>query len=477
MTSNAQDTLDELTAARMGWMTGQPSDTELPELAELPPKEAQMRLLAMDAQLRAIATVPNNIPTLTFAQPMPKTDRAFPQEAARPLFRRLWESKQQETRIDILDLLDRRGYIAHPFDFAPETAWDQLPEIYGDVLAWSRHTLNAAQNTTPAPCASYSRQRTQLHYADLRRQNHTEATEWLQSELAQNNAQNRLRLLRDIANQMTLADEPLLNTLVRHDRSGKVMAFAIQILRRLGARTPPPDDLSALEYLERFDPKAPNDTARIGTPKKMNQTRASLLATTLGEIGFQDLAKELGLPPAELIKTWDWDHAHHMVSDALQRCIFSTGQEEDCLALIAQFANAPTALDILIQDDMARLSKPARQQAISMLIENTDGSLHEFWFLLEYLNNWRLNNLSEAQSAALWDCAKQHSDLDPSNAAQQQRRDYHEALVFRLSMCLHPAHAQLALDFFASQGLHSADPVLAPLHLNVALPFMVQEGY
>ncbi|MCI4663367.1 MAG: DUF5691 domain-containing protein [Neomegalonema sp.] len=465
-----------LAAARMGWMTGQPSKVDLPGVSDLDEKEAQLRLLALDAQFRALTGAPVSPSAPFIASSLPEPSRPLPPEAARTWFQRAWRDAQQNEKGKLLRLLDRRGYMAHPLDFMPQTYWDGLPDAYAPWLEWARGARRRTDPTVAPGSGASSGAETRQRVSELLAQDRASAIAWLEAEMAPAAAQQRLRMLTDVASLLTRDDEAFLRRLQEKDRSTKVVALALQLLRRHGCAPQPPDDLGALDYIERRKRAASPGAGAIGTPAKINSTRATLLAKLLEQLSFAELADHLGMTAPDLIKAWDWENAHPGVTYALQRCVFETGGDAERLALFQLYASR---LDQLAQFDAAHIEHlgPAlKSAAVSALIDGLGAAQHACREVLDVLARWRLETLSRAQSAELWERARTHPDLDPALLDKDVRFEDLASPLFELAMRLQPAEAQAALDLFTEKGLHSADPLLTPLHLNVSLPDISQEG-
>lgn len=471
MTSNATDTLVAISAARMGWMTGQIGPVDLPELAQLDTNEAHLRLLALDAQLRGAAGAAQTGVELTHAAKFNAPQQAYPSATARDRFRRLWSDLQQADKVLLLRLMDRRGYIAHPLDFMPTSNWDGLPDAYAPLLDWHR-TFHAGDEPAEAdPYTAYSRVNAQRTYADLRAHDPAKAQAWLAGELAAGNAQNRLRLLRDLSNQLDQTDVDFLLELQANDRSGKVTSFVLSVLRRLGAKTDLPDDLGALDYIEQSTKGLLRRKQTFSVPAKMNATRVNLLSTLIAQMGFPAVADHLSVSETALIDAWDWDGSHVAISDALRQSILETGSDTACQHLIHNFPDALLQLSHLGPDLMQRLSPPLRDKAIEATMTLRTGTANMFWQIPATLCTWQIEDLSPTQSAALMDKAARQSNLALSEHDDAPDLGKFSTQIFRFAMCLHPKDAQLALDHFASKyQLHSADPILAPFYFNMALP-------
>ncbi len=482
MRNDAEAFAAALATARMGWMTGQLAKVDLPDLSELSDlsdlgeKDAHLRLLALDAQFRALVGAPVLSPDPVIAPHMPEAAKPVIPDAARDWFERSWRGVQQTDKVKLLRLLDRRGYVAHPFDFVPQSDWDGLPDAYAPWLEWSRTSVGGPSSAANADgYGTYSGAATRRHFVELCSTDRVGAMSWLETELAGGNAAQRLRLLSDVAPYLTHEDEPFLARLQDTDRSGKVTALAVQILRRNGCATPKPEDLSALDYLERSKSGLLRRKVRIGTPAKINQTRVNLLRTLLGQIGLADLADFFGLTPGEFVAAWDWDNAHADVSNGLQQCIFETAGDAECRAVVRLRADNPRELGQLDAAHMDRLGPDARSEVIAMLIEGLPTRDQALWQLTDTLTKLRLDGLDEAQGAALWDKARGHPDLNPASGPDKSGFEPWGGEIRTLAMCLNAPQARAALELFAQRGVHGAEPMLAPLQLNIALTDISQE--
>lgn len=476
MTNSASETLAAISAARLGWMTGQPGNVNTAEMNQLESTEAHLRLLAMDAQFRCLTAAPPAGLDLTHVADFIVPEQIYPEDAARERFRRTWSDIQQVGKVLLLRLMDRRGYIAHPFDFMPESNWDGLPDAYAPLLAWQR-TIRAGPDVTESdPYAGYSRKEARNSYGALRADDPAKAQEWLETELKKGNAQNRLRLLQDLSDRFDRSDVDFLAELHASDRSSRVRGLVMRVLRRLGVKCELPTDLSALDYIERATKGLLKRRASFSAPAKMNTTRVNLLSGLISQLGFADLATELSVSETALIDGWDWDGSHATISSSLQRLILETGSDAACVHLFDRFPGTLLRLMHPSADEMQRLSSTLRDKAVEATIEAGCKSSYVFWNVPEAFCNWRIEGLSEAQSKTLWARAARHPSLAPPKDEKAPGLDAFAAEIFCLAMCLQPREAQSALDHFITRcALHGADPILAPFHFNVALP-PVQTG-
>lgn len=477
MTNNASQMLAALNTARIGWMTCQLQPVEPPEFAQMDLSEVHLRLLAMDAQLRCLTAASPPPEALPRPLDCPPFQQEFPPQAARNLFARLWNDALTSDKVLLLRLMDRRGYIAHPFDFFPEVHWDGLPEAYLPLLEWQRNiATHAAPSRSPTPDNTYSRESAEHTYRRLRAENPDDAQLWLETELNQASAQHRLRLLRDLSSQFAQRDVEILRKLHESDRSGKVKTLALQILRRLGATTELPADLSAFDYIERGTKGLLRRKTKVSAPEKMNSARINLLEQLIAHVGFSDIAAHFSLSERELIDAWDWDASHGVISNALRKSILETGSDDSCHHLMEQFPDALLTLRSLSADEMQRLSGPLCSKAVEVTIAAGSKAGQTFWHIPESFCSWRIENLSEAHSKTLWAKAARHPALAPPKDDKAPELSVFTSQVFKLAMCLQPQDAQLALDYLIERhALHRADPLLAPLHFNIALPYIARD--
>ena len=470
MTNNASETLAALNAARMGWMTGQLTQVELPGFEQIEPPEAHLRLLAMDSQLRSLTAASQAAENLTIVSEFSIAERVLPPAPARDRFKRLWADAQVTDKVLLLRLLDRRGYISHPFDFLPEAHWDGLPDAYLPLLEWQHSIAGDAAPSAPAPYAAYSREVVQRTYRTLRTENPAKARTWLEAELVEGNAQSRLRLLQDLSSQFDQSDAELLGSLHKSDRSSKVKTFALQALRRLGASTELPSDLSAFDYFERGSKGLLRRKTKISAPSKMNATRVNLLKSLIAQIGFGDVAQHFSLTERELIDAWDWTDSHQAISDTLRRSVLETGSDDGCSYLMDQFPEALLDLKDLSADVMQRLTGSLRAKAIHATIHAGGKPAQTLWNVPEALCSWHMEDLTSEESKALWAKASQHPNFNPPKEDTAPGLSNFANELFKLAMCLQPQDAQLALEQLINKhGLHSADPLLTPFHFNLAL--------
>ena len=397
--------------------------------------------------------------------------QSYPSDEARYRFRRLWsETEHNSERVLLLRLMDRRGYVAHPFDFLPKQNWDGLPDAYAPLLAWQRTIKAGADGFDPH--AVYSSERAKSSYGRLRADDPAKAQDWLVTELKRAKAQKRLRLLRDLAYLFDQSDVNFLSELNVSDRSPKVRELVSRLLRRLGANAVLPADLSALDSIKSAKRGFLRRRLTFWAPEKMSGLLD--LHELIWTMGFPALATHLSVSETELIDAWDWVGSHATISYCLRGAILETGSENACAYLLDRFPDALIFPRYFSSGDDAQwLSSPLRDKAIQATIEANCEEPETFWRVPEGFGYWRMEGLSKVQSEWLLEKLTRLPNMVSPRYEVRSKLSSHALfrMVFSLAMCLQPREAQLALDHIAAQrGLQTNRPDPCPASFQYRAP-------
>lgn len=426
------------------------------------------RLLALAGQCRQFLGE-SRLPADARAMPaLPPPRLALVPEAHRLRLRRCARALSAPTWPALLRLLASRGWQAHPYDWLPEPGDTSLPPVYDEWRAWRRQqvpyeTLDAASWDEVTPS-----ERCRL-VARLRTTDAALAAELLATRLAALPADQRLAMLDALVPALSEADLPLLDGLAS-DRSEKVRLRATQLRRRLGRREP-------LEAAVREELKADFVVGSSGLIRRRAQVGWAALKTQpqraarwqrLQSVGWNELADVLELSPLALAEALTLDQPPNDV--VLVECAAQTAPVEVAKRLLERLLFGPAGeqpvpfgaslLERLTTDERMALARRGLRESVRIA---SFGSL-----LAIAPAPFEVLPFGELAGSAPW---RRLTDTLRAPAAESAaaRPAWLAEEIAAIASLLPAGTAGEALAQLTRLGLHPADPVLDPLHLNVAL--------
>lgn len=433
-----------------------------------------LSVLAMLGQCRQFLAYPLQpgrlLPQRGFPAPQAKTV----DDAGRGWFRRAIAEMTPELQASWLEMLARRGWMAHPFDWPlVRVPQDQpLPAFYDAWRGWSEHIGEEASVDQDFEAEDWNvlsagEQRRLLRR--LRRRDPAEGRALFATHATALPAAQRLSLLEILGEGLEAGDEGLLESLVT-DRSEKVRQLAAQLRARLGLRSPlDPARLESLqEWFEigRAGLIRRRDTVGFASLKNAVQRRTRDEQVTL--LAWDELATALGRAPVELVHAWNWNDKDPPLP--LLQCAAASAGRDVVLAWLELllFERRDHGVDWLLPMLSARLDEPARI-SLAMRCLHEPSCIGSFRGLLE-LAGVPLGNLGERQlfGSLQWRALM----------AWLQTQDGHVlvanssgAVEFHALACMLPMECAAAvLQAVGGHGFRAADPALDALRLNSNTP-------
>jgi hypothetical protein len=308
------------------------------------PNEAELRLLALSGQFLGVA-VTNEPPAELHALPdVPVLQLPIVPETLRPLLRRVLDAINEPwARLSLLRFLAARGWTIHPGDWMPAPSDEETPEIYAPWRNWAEIAASTGKMLRAVSGAitvetwnDYQPVARKMALTELRQRDASLARTLMESKLAGEDAETRLRLLSVLAVELSDADVDFLQGIVSTDRALKVKALATSLLNQLGRGTISNEDIAELKGFFKVGTKGLLRRARAiefeNATKPAQWRRRSELLESVDIAAF---AGALEMTGAELIAAWPWHH-DEKADYALIALIMRTGTQ----ALVAQAAEA-----------------------------------------------------------------------------------------------------------------------------------------
>ena len=444
--------LDQVYAdLRDSWIGGAPARESAPK-AWLPvlgdePDEAERRLAALAGQAFGVGLRPVAPPGIQARSLLPSLVKPPIPDAIRPLFATAWRQESGNPRL--LDLVDARGFTAHPLDWFPAASAD-VPDAYAPWQDWLagvpepavRSDVGLDDDTWPY----YAPGQRRVLLKAMRQTDPDAARELIAAHAAAEPADARAKLVGVLATNLSPADTDYLRTLVE-DRSGRVREVANLLLGRLGLAFP----IAGLDELGGFVDvtlKGLISKRVVVTPVPLKTTAQKIRRAELfARFSLAQLAGQLRLTRDDLIEAWALG-ADAGADELFASMVAASAAEAQVAALagrlVTRGADALPALLPLLD----RAPRETKQAALRVMLDALD---HTPLLRLE-------------------------PDLaTPDVVATRRVRDVLDSFagsprsLFPLAFVATPAAAQAVLDHLLQAGARRADPLLASLRLNVQL--------
>lgn len=428
------------------------------------PAEAELRLLALASQFLDVAVTAEPPATLRVLPDVPVLALPVVPEALRPLVRRILALlKEASRKAELLGILAARGWTVHPADWMPALNDEHAPDVYAPWCDWA--AMAASSSVTRQKAKDQLSAENWQHFwpaarkvalGELRHRDPSTARQLLETKLADEGADTRLRLLAILSIGLSDDDAPFLESIVASDRAPKVKALAASLLARLG-RGPSAGEALA-EIAGFFSVKMKGLLHRVRVIEFTNvkspaqrQQRAALFE----RVDLASFAKALGLAPHDLITAWSWD-VDQQADAALVGLVAQTGTDE----LVARTAEAMSQHDgsgLLVA--LAPRLAPDQRSELAEAVLRTRGLSFETVKAIA-AGAARLDDPLSAPAGTALLAALKQDEAKPSEQLAE---------LFALGLIASRAGAHRALERLYGAGMLQGDPRLDMLRLNAAL--------
>lgn len=423
--------------------------------------DPELALLALSGHLlgtMAVAEPPSDLAVLPDLPALPQP--TIP-DTLRPLARRLLLSAPDQ-RGALLDLIGARGWTVHPGDWMPAPGDESAPEIYSAWSDWAalagggEAATAGGEHLTAESWHDFGPAGRAAALARLRRTDPASARALLESRMASEPAESRLRLAQSLSDGLGAEDVPLLETLLG-DRAPKVKAVAASLLARLGRGGAEAEDAGELAGFFSIRSKGLLRRTRILEPNPLKTpAQGHRRDELMTRVDYPSFASALDLTPDELFGLWTWN------ADARADSAFA--------AMIAASAPDPVVADALealggsghpraLTPLLPRLSVAQRAAAARRLLELSGGT---FQAAVE-IGGGRCGHpdplRTPAGAALLAAVARDESGRNAALTAELQA----------LGLAASREGAERAIKMLGKAGVIRSDPRLDMLRLNAAL--------
>jgi hypothetical protein len=340
---------------------------------------AELALLALSGHLLGAMTISEPPADLAVLPDLPALPLPTIPEELRPLARRLvLAARDTGQRGALLELVEGRGWTFHPGDWMPAAGDEAAPEVYSPWRDWA--ALAGGDEAAPAAGESLGEKSWDdfgpasraSALARLRRTDPDAARALLESRIAGEPAESRLRLVQSLAEGLCGDDVPLLQALLG-DRAPKVKALAASLLARLGHSGGGADDSAELAaffsirskgLLRRTQMLVPNP---LKTPAQGHR-RQELLT----RVDYPAFAAALGVAPEALIDLWSWN-SDNRADAAFAEMIAASAPDAIVEAALRTIGEAGGGFDRLMPL-LPRLSPAQRSAAAQALLASREAN-------------------------------------------------------------------------------------------------------
>ena len=429
------------------------------------PVEAELRLLALSGQFLGMAVIAEPPAELRALPDLPALALPTLPDALRPLARRVLTAGDGRHKRNLAQFVAGRGWTLHPADWMPAASEDEAPDVYAPWRDWieaaasgSGPTGGAPESLTTANWENILPAARNAALSDLRRRDPGAARSLLETMLPGEGADIRLRLLGQLAQGLSEADAPLLESLAANDRAPKVKALAASLLARLGRGSAVGEEAAELAGFFTLGTKGLLRRSRtiwanvLKTPAQ-RMRRQTLFAGT----DYSSFAAALGMSGEELAAIWGWG------GDAQADIELAAMAERSASdAIVADLATALAENNLPNLGPLRALAPrigPAQRAAIAQRVLRGKGSYQDA--LAVAGPGGRVQGVIDVPAEAALLRALGGADARPGDHAPE---------LLALGMLATRAGAQKALDrLVRGAGLLQADPRLDMLRLNAAL--------
>lgn len=428
------------------------------------PAEAELRLLALSGQFLGTSVTMEPASVLRVLPDIPTLALPTVPEQLRPLVRRILAAKKQaQAGTELVHFLAARGWTTHPADWMPGADDDDAPDVYAVWRDWAALANSdgagrqqTGDDLTAENWDDFWPAARKAALAELRRRDPSAARAVLETKLASETADARLRLLLLLSERLSDDDVAFLERIATDDRAPKVKALAASLLTRLGRGPAAGEDVAELARFFSVKTKGILRRSRViqaeplKTPAQVQRRKALFDGANLASF-----SAALGLAPQELIAAWDWN-ADHAADVSLINLIVATGTD----ALVTQAADTIGERDAagLVTALAPRLAPAARTGHAEAALR-THGISFE---LAQQLAGAaaRLDDPLSAPAGKTLLAALQRDDARPGDQVSE---------LHALGLIASRDGAQRSLQRLTAAGLLQGDPRLDMLRLNAAL--------
>jgi hypothetical protein len=460
-----------LSALRDCWMGGgtalafaPPEWRHLAETAQ--PDEGERMVLAIAAQAFDVGLRPAAPKTLVRRPPLPILALPALPADLRPQFRTaLKNAIDSRGRTRLLSLVASRGFVAHPLDWMPAASDTDSPSVYAPWVDWRANDAAArksgdSQLTVDNWDEFYPAAR-RVALTTLRNANPAAARVMIEAKAGGEPAEARLLIIEILRVRLSADDVPYLQSLAA-DRSGKVRELAARLLSRLGHRSAydgTDDPVAELaDFIEQGKAGFIRRRTTFGPVKLKSNAQQARRGELFEQCSLADLAAKFGVGEKEFVDAWLFDAEGGL---SLMPMIANTAHDEIVREVADRMLSSglsPALLGLLPRLDQGAIQSVAKSALA--------GGLQSLYLLkaVDTLEPGRMNAQDLLSSKAF-----QETGAAVSSTNEAEKRRVPDALE-TFGFLADASAAKSVADAIIAAGFPPADPALALLRLNMALP-------
>ena len=465
------------------WMTGGSAVEQAPDpwtglLDGIDPLRRELRLVALAGQATQLAFEPLAPDDLIAADDLPALKLPPLPTEVRALFRRLLAaSKSDRGRQDaLLTLVACRGYAAHPADWMPDPADDDVPAIYTPWIAWQRNRTGESQFADVADdlneenWGTFSPAERRAELAEMRRGSPSVARDLIASKAGSEPAEQRYRLIALLANQLTDDDVDYLESL-QNDRSGKVKTLAAALLARLGHLAEPGElEAELADFLKVGKQGLLSSKPKVSARKLKTDAQYRRRAELFELVSLAGLCGVLDLTPDQFLAAWDLK-TDARATEALALMVAETAGDE----LLPEFADQLATTDAHSVGCMPivanRLSDVQRGELAVKLMGLRSASLSDVVACAgTSLGEMAMDTISAAPACDDLISSIAIFSQEDASASRTRRENIAGTELFNLGLLADTPAAASVATMAVEAGIMSVDPKLDMLRFNEQLP-------
>ena len=471
MTEPVQNIFDAIEPVLTRWTMGGAAAPVAPppwnEVIGTEPVEAELRLLALSGQYLSVLVQAEPAEALRALPDLPALAMPSLTPALRPLARRILQAMREgRQRRDLIQFVARRGWTLHPGDWMPAAGDDDLPDVYAPWRDWAEAAASL-QAVTGKPTHGLTAENWEDYWpaargvalAELRRRDPAAALAVFEAKFAEQNADARVRLLALLANGLSEADRPFLESLAG-DRAPRVKALATSLLGRLGHGSAVGED--DVELAGFFEVKAKGLLRRtqvvaplpLKTPAQTGRRRA-----LMAETDITAFAAALKLSPDDLVASWSWrtdaGNDHELIAMA------ERSAPETVIALLYEMLGSGDTVNVQHMQALQPRLTPAQCTALAVRVLGANGGTFQMALAIAG-GGCGIDRVIDLAVGRTLVAALQTSE-------DGTRRPDQLAELQALGLVASRGAASAALDRLAVGGMLAADPRLDMLRFNAAL--------
>ncbi|WP_299472240.1 DUF5691 domain-containing protein [uncultured Roseibium sp.] len=430
--------------------------------------DPELALLAITAQAGIVAFRSAPSAELTPYAALPELPLPTLPEQHRSIFRRIFALQKisNEQSNLLLHFLASRGYVTHPADFMP-SRFDDLPACYGPWNGWDEReaVVSNLELSEEAWDHFLPGERVNALF-DMRRQDAGKARSLIEAKAEQLPAEQRLRVIQCLGQNLSQGDIPFLEKLVGSDRSQKVQALATAFLARLGRNLDEAENAQELADFHQAGKKGLINRKTIVSARKLKTAAQRARRSELYEIvSLPGLAAALQMDPDALIASWQF--GEDVMDASFCGLVARTGSDGQLSACVDRVLSEKSAAADTLPPLLERLSAEDRKRHLPKILAKEE---HGFDTALScmhgYLGTIGTADLEKAPFLTELLAAIRAQADDEKKTGQTAL--IQEAL-FQLGLMADPVAAQASINTFLTAGMSRADAALLILQLNAAL--------